>query len=85
MLDYMNTSLGLNFDGIWLDVNEVTNDCNGYCKDSQRPENLGMKNSKHFPIYVPGSRDLDDKVIGLDALHANGETEYSMHNLYAFH
>ncbi len=28
----------LKFDGIWLDENEATNFCNGYCKPEERPD-----------------------------------------------
>lgn len=52
MLDYLYNTLEIQFDGIWLDENEVTNDCNGYCDNSQRP----LVDSKNYPIYVPGQR-----------------------------
>ena len=31
MLDYLYNNMSLKFDGIWLDMNEATNNCNGYC------------------------------------------------------
>lgn len=31
MLDYLYNDLGIQFDGIWIDMNEATSFCNGYC------------------------------------------------------
>jgi len=79
MLEYLYTDLGLKFDGIWLDENEATNFCNGYCIPSERPKDA----RRNKPFYVPGWRDLEDKALGLDGRHGNGWTEYDLHNLFA--
>lgn len=79
MLDYLYNDLGLKFDGIWLDENEATNFCNGYCIPSERPTN----SKRNKPFYVPGWRDLEDKALGVDGVHGNGWTEYDLHNLFA--
>ena len=68
MLDYLYEELGLKFDGIWLDENEATNFCNGYCIQSERPKD----SKRNKPFWVPGWRDLEDKALGLDGLHHNG-------------
>lgn len=55
----------LSFDGTWLDENEATNFCNGYCIPDERPGN-SLRNK---PFYVPGWRDLEDKALGVDGWH----------------
>jgi alpha-glucosidase (family GH31 glycosyl hydrolase) len=74
MLDYLydDSGLGLKFDGIWLDMNEAENSCNGYCLESERPKN-SIKNK--IP-YVPGWRDLEDGLMGIDAIQNNTFTQY---------
>jgi alpha-glucosidase len=79
MLDNLHTEYNLTFDGLWLDENEATNFCNGYCITSERPTD-SLRNK---PFYVPGWRDLEDKALGVDGLHANGWHEYDTHNLFA--
>jgi len=32
--------------------------------------------------YIPTGRNLEEKSISLDALHANGEIELDVHSLY---
>jgi len=44
----------LELDGVWLDMNEATNFCDGYCIEEERPKN-SLRNK---PYYVPGERDL---------------------------
>lgn len=82
--DYLATNYGLNFDGIWIDMNEATNFCNGYCIPSERP----VDSLRNKPYYVPGWRDLEDKALGVDGLHPkvwNGQDlhEYDVHNMYS--
>lgn len=81
MFDYLNKDIdgGLEFDGLWLDMNEATAFCNGYCIDSERPKDT--VNNKIY--YVPGQRDLETKALGLDGRHANNRTEYDVHNLFS--
>lgn len=81
MLDYLKNTLKLEFDGIWLDMNEATNNCNGYCDESQRPAN----SVKSSIFYVPGGRDIESNVIALDAVHSDGTTEFDMHNMYSYY
>lgn len=65
MFNSLTTDFNLTFDGIWIDMNEATNFCNGYCITSERPVN-SLRNK---PYYVPGWRDLEDKALGVDGLH----------------
>lgn len=79
MLDKMYKDLKLEFDGIWLDMNEATNFCDGYCIPSERPKD-SLRNK---PPYVPGFRDLEDSSLGVDGRHSNGYTEYDLHNMFS--
>lgn len=75
----MRNDYGLEFDGIWLDENEATNFCNGYCKTEERPDD----SYRNKPFYVPGWRDLEDKAIGVDGWHDSiKRREYDVHNLF---
>jgi alpha-glucosidase (family GH31 glycosyl hydrolase) len=43
------------------------------------------KNSTWYLPFVPGygtSGNFDEATLSLNATHANGETEYNLHNLY---
>jgi len=79
MFDDLYKNQGLEFDGIWLDENEATNFCNGYCKPEERPAN----SYRNKPFYVPGWRDLEDKALGVDGWHDSIQRrEYDVHNLF---
>jgi len=62
------------FDGLWNDMNEASNFCNGEC--SGIPQ-------LNIP-YMPGETNLNTKTIDLRASHYNGYTEYDIHSLYGF-
>lgn len=53
------------FDGIWLDMNEPSSTCTGYCYDSERPS-LPVKDEL---AYWPGMRDLEVQALGLDTIN----------------
>lgn len=66
------------FDGLWLDMNEASNFCVGVCYQSQM-----STNPVKFKLpYVPTGRDLEEKSITLDAIHAGGVTELDAHSLF---
>ena len=65
MFDRLVTDNNLELDGIWLDMNEATNFCDGYCITDERPKN-SLRNK---PYYVPGSRDLENESLGVDGVH----------------
>jgi len=66
------------FDGLWMDMNEASNFCTGVCYESQRSETP----VKYNLPYVPTGRDLEEKSITLDAVHADGTLELDAHSLF---
>jgi alpha-glucosidase (family GH31 glycosyl hydrolase) len=71
----------LGFDGLWIDMNEASNFCNGHCLKQDQV----AKSVQNNLFYIPGGRDLNTKSISIDALHANGTTEFEAHSLYGFY
>jgi len=69
----------LEVDGVWLDMNEATNFCDGYCIEEERPKN----SYRNKPFYVPGQRDLESESLGVDGRHENGFREYDTHNTFS--
>jgi len=53
----------VNFDGLWLDMNEASNFCTGACYEDQ----VGAKPLKYDLPYTPTGRDLEEKSIALGA------------------
>lgn len=80
MLNYLKDDLGLKFDGIWLDMNEATSNCNGWCDKRQ-----GGMDLKSQIVYVPGGRDLETMSIPLDVVHNNGKSEFDIHNMFSYY
>jgi hypothetical protein len=58
----------IQFDGLWEDMNEASNFCNGVCYQSQKPATQVKTKLK----YTPTGRDLETKTMALDTTHANG-------------
>ena len=71
----------LPFDGMWIDMNEASNFCDGFCTKDQIVED-SIQNKL---IYTPGARDLNKKSISIDALHHDGVTEFEAHSTYGFY
>ena len=64
MFDHMvSTYDNLEVDGVWLDMNEASNFCNGACYEDQ----LAAKPLKYELAYTPTGRDLETKSIALGA------------------
>lgn len=68
----------LQFDGLWLDMNEISNFCNGVCQENQKID-YPVKNK--LP-YTPSSSDLEWHTVSLDAYHQNNNTQLDTHSLY---
>ena len=66
------------FDGFWLDMNEISNFCDGHCEDvvyQKKDFYSGRLN------YYPGGRDLNSKTIPMDVPHVHGIHQLEIHNL----
>jgi len=55
------------FDGLWEDMNEASNFCNGVCYKSQ----LASSPVKNLLPYVPTMRNLETKSLPLDSVHTD--------------
>lgn len=66
------------FDGIWQDMNEASNFCNGNCHGDQ-PVTSPL--SYKLP-YTPTGEDLETKAIALDVKLYNNMTQLDAHSLF---
>jgi len=78
-------------DGLWLDMNEISNFCNGECYGDSHPEESrrSVDVLKFDPFNPPyrinnqGNRiGLNIRTVDPDAVHYGGVLEYNCHNLY---
>lgn len=67
------------FSGLWLDMNEPSNFCDGDCRDTA-PADIAYND---LP-YTPGVLPLVNKTMSLDAKHFGGIDHYNVHNFYGF-
>lgn len=73
-----NFSKTIKFDGLWQDMNEVSNFCNGPCSEKQTPA-YQVKNK--LP-YTPSGSDLEWHTASLDAYHSNGYLQLDAHSYW---
>lgn len=67
------------FDGVWLDMNEVANFCDGVCYPEQRASAPVIN---ELP-YMPTGRSLERKALPLDAYHSESDDiELDTHSLF---
>jgi len=75
--DMLNNLYGkIKFDGIWLDMNELANFCDGACEASTDPSIFDY--SRDLP-YQPGSDQIESHTISLNATHYGNQTEANVH------
>lgn len=72
----------IDFDGLWIDMNEIANFCVGACIPEDRLpfENSALSNI----IYTPGEVDLEEHSVSLDGVHYDGNTELDYHSLFGY-
>ena len=70
----------IEFDGIWLDINEAFNFCTGTCI----PEDIVPPGESVLGklIYSPGSRSLNEGSLSVDGKHSDGWTQLNYHSLF---
>lgn len=69
------------FSGIWLDMNELANFCDGACRPPAG--NYKYDYSKDLP-YQPGSDNIESHTISLNATHYGNWSEADVHVFSAF-
>lgn len=71
----------LEFDGLWLDMNEVANFCTGACiPEDVVPPKDSLKSKL---VYLPGGGDIEEKCLSIDGVHKEG-SELNYHSLFGF-
>eukprot|EP00128_Syssomonas_multiformis_P009239 Colp12_sorted_trinity150504_noHs@21457 len=78
---------GVPVDGLWIDMNEASNFCNGDCfPRASNPTSVTGFNPENPPykIHNQGNQNtaLNTKALPTDALHYGGVLEYDVHNLF---
>ena len=66
------------FDGLWLDMNEAANFCNGPCHE----RHISKYSELDHLVYTPTGKNLEHKSLPIDILHYNGFTQLDAHSYY---
>lgn len=82
--DFRNT---VKFDGLWLDMNEPSNFCDGECPDGIHYQYYNFPLDFYDDLYYnPTHRALEHRTISMEALHKGEkpQPEFNYHSLYGF-
>ena len=66
-----------NFDGLWLDMNEPSNFCNGKCSGTPIVDSITKKLK-----FIPGDASLEEKTLSMDIKDSQGNYFLDTHSLY---
>ena len=79
-------------DGLWLNMNEISNFCNGECSNTSKSYDKKLRLVKNLgfdPVDPPykinnqgTDAPLNTKTLDMDAAHNGQHIEYNVHNLY---
>jgi alpha-glucosidase (family GH31 glycosyl hydrolase) len=84
------------YDGLWLDMNEVTTFCDGECPNGGHSSNSSTdnstqwylsfpqdENSTYFLPFIPGQHNLDFMTISLNGTHpSTNYSQFDTHSLF---
>ena len=74
----------IDLDGIWIDMNELANFCDGDCRKKPEPAKTAI--DVNYPPYRINNggyqMPLFFRTTAMDAVHYGGIKEYDVHNLY---
>ena len=79
------------FDGIWLDMNEAANFCDGECPDEIHYKIHNFPRNFYDDLYyLPGHRPFEKGTLSMDAYHYKdsagvNRTEFNLHSMYGFY
>lgn len=75
-------------DGLWFDMNEISNFCNGACQSEEKQHGgrRGVGFDPNNPPYqinnMGGKAPLNSKTTDMDCQHSGGVLEYNAHNFF---
>ena len=74
-------------DGLWIDMNEISNFCNGQCSNDYNSRYYsGVGFNPQTPPYSINNQGnkvtLNVKTLDMTAVHYGGVLEYNAHNLF---
>lgn len=78
MLDLLYSKV--KFSGVWLDMNELANFCDGPC---ETPNNIGFDYSRDLP-YNPGADGIESHTVSLNSTRYNNLIEANVHAYSGF-
>ncbi|EGC30327.1 hypothetical protein DICPUDRAFT_157944 [Dictyostelium purpureum] len=70
------------FDGIWIDMNEISNFCDGNCFNNNHKKMPGF--DPNYPPYIPGGSPLYMKTINMTSTQYNNTLVYNSHSIYGY-
>ncbi|KAN0034008.1 hypothetical protein ACTFIV_000488 [Dictyostelium citrinum] len=72
------------FDGVWIDMNEISNFCDGNCFNNTHTPMPPPQFDPNYPPYIPGGVPLYSKTINMTSLQYNDTLVYNSHSLYGY-